>query len=302
MASTATSNAPSEIFYSNHGVSLCLIPNRRNRLMRVVDFRSGANPSKSELVARLARQEGIERVFTLVERDEVSTWSRLGFQREGTIPGFYKRSDAWVLGVSVDRLSPSSSDESGMRRAISLAQGDPPEPVDSEKVYQSARKAVKQVEDSRPAARLHPARDTDVKKALASAGRGKRALTGFENFGRDVERFFFSCTARGGFSLMMGVETQPCFDNAFIELLTSPRTEKEAALTRVAIGLLCDELFEREVVCCFAVSPTDDEDLAVAYLANGFRRTGLLQSHYARGDHRVDAFLWARKLALPSDG
>jgi hypothetical protein len=299
MTSTATNNAPSEIFYSNHGVSLCLIPNRRNRLMRVVDFRSGANPTKSELVARLARQEGAERVFTLVERDEVSTWSRLGFQREGSIPGFYKRSDAWVLGTSVDRLTPLGPDESGMRRAIGVVQ---PDAADAEKVYQSARKVAKQVEDSRPAARLHPAREADVKKALASAGRGRRALTGFENFGRDVDRLFFSCTARGGFSLMMGVEIQPCFDNAFVELLTGPRTEKEAALTRAAIGLLCDELFEREVVCCFAVSPTDDEDLAVAYLANGFRRTGLLQSHYARGDHRIDAFLWARKLALPSDG
>jgi hypothetical protein len=141
-----------------------------------------------------------------------------------------------------------------------------------------------------------------VKKALASAARGKRALTGFENFGRDVERHFYVCTARGGFSLMMGVEIQPCFNNAFIELLTSPRTEKEAALTRTAIGLLSDELFERDVVCCFAVSPTNAVELAVAYLANGFRRTGLLQSHYARGDRRVDAFLWARKLALPSDG
>ena len=300
MASTATSSSLSEIFYSNHGVSLCLIPNRRNRLMRVVDFRSGANPTKSELVARLAREEGAERVFTLVERDEVSTWSRLGFQREGSIPGFYKRSDAWVLGASVDRLSPSGADESGMRRAIRADKT--ARDLDPEKVYQSARRVAKQLEESRPAARLHPARETDVKKALTSAARGKRALTGFENFGRDVERRFYVCTARGGFSLMMGVEMQPCFNNAFIELLTSPRTEKEAGLTRTAIGLLSDELFERDVVCCFAVSPTNDEDLAVAYLANGFRRTGLLQSHYARGDGRVDAFLWARKLALPSDG
>ena len=298
MASTAsgTTTSAEEIFYSGPGVSLCLIPNRRNRAVRVVDFRSGASPTKSMMVTRLAQQEGAERLFTLVERDEVNTWTRLGFQREGSIPGFYKRSDAWVLGTTLDRLLPSRSDESGVRAIVK------DDELDGEKVYQSARKAARSIEGPAPAARLAPAREADIKKALASAGRARRALTGFEPFGRDVKREYYVCTARGGFSLPLSVEIQPCFDNAFIEMLTGPRTPKEAGLTRAALGLLCDELFERDIVCCFSVSPADDEDLAVAYLVNGFRRTGLLRSHYARRERRVDAFLWARKLAMPSDG
>lgn len=296
MTPAATSPSASEIQYSDRGVSLCLVPNRRNRSLRVVDFRSGSHPSKGTMVARLARQEGAERVFTLVERDEVGTWSRLGFQREGSIPGFYKRSDAWVLGTTVDRLPPSNADESGMRRAIVTEAG-----PDPEKIYQAAKRAAKDAPADLPAARLQPAREVDVKKALLAIGRTKRALTGFEPFGRDVERSYYACTARGGFSLMMSAESQPCFDNAFIELLSAPRTEKEAALTRVALGLLCDELFEKQIVCCFALSPADDEDLAVVYLTNGFKRTGLMHAHFARGEKRVDAFLWSRKLATPGD-
>jgi hypothetical protein len=44
-----------------------------------------------------AQREGVERVFTVVERDEVSSWTRLGLRREGTIAAFYKRSDAFIL-------------------------------------------------------------------------------------------------------------------------------------------------------------------------------------------------------------
>src|SRR5688572_5497296 len=98
----STSASPSEeIFFSNSGVSLCLLVNRRARAMRVIDFRSGPSPTKRIFVLSLARREGVDRVYTLVERDECSTWAKMGFAREGNIPGFYKRSDAFVLGAIV---------------------------------------------------------------------------------------------------------------------------------------------------------------------------------------------------------
>jgi hypothetical protein len=149
--------------------------------------------------------------------------------------------------------------------------------------------------------RVQLAREVDVKRALTAAARSGRALTAFEPFGRDVERISFACTARGGFSLMASVETQPCFNNAFLELLTGPRTEKEALLTASAIRCLCAELLQREIVCCFALSPTSDVELGAAYVMNGFRRTGLLHRHLLIGKERVDAFLWSRKLSQPND-
>ncbi|MBN2194088.1 MAG: hypothetical protein JW751_14830 [Polyangiaceae bacterium] len=286
-----------ELFYSAQGVSLCLVPNRRHRSMRVIDFRSGANPAKSTIVARLARQEDVERVFTLVERDEITTWTRLGFQREGTIPGYYKRSDAWVLGTTVDRLMAAHTDESGMRRALVETDS-----AIAERTYQLARRDPRvQTPPTNSSARLQPARDADVRRAIAAAGRARRALTGFEPFGRDVAREQYVCTARGGFSLVLGAERQLCFDNAFLELLLAPRTDKETASTCAAVGLVCDELFEQDVASCFAFSPADEAELAVVFLANGFRKTGVLRAHLTRRDERVDAFLWTRKLAVPTD-
>jgi hypothetical protein len=287
-----------EILFQNDGVSLCLLVNRRARTMRVIDFRSGPHPAKRLFVMSLARREGIERVYTLVERDESAAWARLGFQREGNIPAFYKRSDAFILGSPVSR-EPERSDESGVRQAVS----DRPRIGEDERVYQHARRIAKDVaENALPVVRVQAAREADFRKGLASALRSGRALTGFEPFGRDIERISFSCTARGGFSLLAAVELQPCFNNAFLELLTAPRSDKEAMFTVSAVRQLCDELFEREVVCCFSLSPADDPALAAAYVVNGFRRTGLLSGHLLVGRRRVDAFLWSRKLAQPTDG
>ncbi len=289
-----------EILFQNDGVSLCLLLNRRSRTLRVVDFRSGPNPAKRVFVMSLSKREGAERVYTLVERDEVSTWARLGFQREGNIPAFYKRSDAFILGATVETADRPG--DSGIRPLLREAPA--PEESESEvdRAYQAARRIAKERADvALPPVRVQPAREADVKKAIQAATRTGRALTAFDPFGRDVERIAFACTARGGFSLMASVETQPCFNNAFLELLTGPRTEKEALLTASAIRNLCAELLKREIVCCFALSPTNDVELGAAYVMNGFRRTGLLHRHLLIGKERVDAFLWSRKLAQPND-
>jgi hypothetical protein len=299
---TILPSASDEILFQNQGVSLCLLLNRRARTLRVVDFRSGPNPAKRIFVMSLGKREGAERVYTLVERDEVSTWARLGFQREGNIPAFYKRSDAFILGASVPRDSADEAvAESGVMK-VARPVGSEEVESEADRVYQTARRIAKERADvALPFVRIQAAREADVKRALAAATKSGRALTAFEPFGRDVERIAFVCTARGGFSLMASAETQPCFNNAFIELLTGPRTQKEALLTAAAIRCLCDELMGRQIVCCFALSPTTDVELAAAYAMNGFRRTGLLHRHLLIGGERVDAFLWSRKLAQPTD-
>ncbi|HVU03898.1 MAG TPA: hypothetical protein VHE30_19200 [Polyangiaceae bacterium] len=283
-----------EILFENTKVSLCLLLNRHARTLRIFDFRAGADPTKRGYVLSIAQREGVERVFTVVERDEVSVWSRLGFAREGTIPGFFKRSDAYVLGASVPPAlagdSPKLADAATSWEAV------------AEKTHQEAKRIAKDLPAPSPrAVRGQPATDAIVKKAVSAAVRSGRALTQFDAFGRDVVRDDHQFTARGGFSLIASVERQPCFDNAFVELLTAPRTERDAALTHAALRQLCDKLGQSGTVACFAVSPIEDATLAALYLANGFRRTGTLPEHLLVGGRRVGAFLWTQKLANPKD-
>jgi hypothetical protein len=126
-------------------------------------------------------------------------------------------------------------------------------------------------------------------------------LTAFEPFGRDVERRYFVAAVRGGFELVVSTECQPCFGNAYLELLQSPRGEAEKVGTAAALRSLCDRLLSEETVSCFALAPSDDVGLASAFLQNGFRRTGLLLDHLACGGSRKDAILWSRKLSVPPD-
>jgi len=248
--------AVEEVFFQNDAVSLCLLINRRARTMRVVDFRAGPTNAKRMFVLSLAKREGVEKAYTLVERDEVATWVKLGFAKEGNIPGFYKRSDAFLLGCSVNNAPPPreapplhSEIRIAVRgrietTALMVDDDKPEEPVVdrahefAERTLVQAKKHAKELADKPlPAAKVAPIKEADAKKAVEKALKTGRAITAFEPFGRDVERRYFSITARGGFELIASTESQACFGNAFLELLTAPKNEPEKMATiRVAQG------------------------------------------------------------------
>ena len=282
--------------------------------MRVVDFRAGPSNAKRMFVMSLAQREGAEKVYTLVERDEVSTWVKLGFAKEGNIPGFYKRSDAFLLGCSVHGAPHSIPIQSETRIALGrpvpqLIEDERDDaPVNSaahdfaEKTVVRAKKLSKELFDKAlPVAKVAQIRENDVKKPLATALRAGRALTAFEPFGRDVERRYFSVTSRGGFELIASTESQSCFGNAFLELLTGPKTEADRLATVASLRAICEKLLGEGVVSCFSLAPSDDVALATAFVFNGFRRTGLLLNHMVVGGERKDAIIWSRKLANPAD-
>ncbi len=293
----AAVNEPEEILFENAKVSLCLLLNRHSHTLRIFDFRAGADPTKRGYVLSIAQREGVERVFTVVERDEVGVWSRLGFDKEGTIPGFFKRSDAYVLGSHVPKALGAEGE------APALAEDPAAFEAAAEKVYQEARRIAKELGEPSPrAVRLQPSAQAITKKAVAAATRAGRALTRFDPFGRrDVERTEYHITARGGWSLIASVERQPCFDNAFLELLSAPRNERDVSLTNAALHQLTEKLGKEGTVACFAFSPTSDAGFAATFIANGFRRTGTLPGHLLIGGRRQGAFLWTRKLTTPTD-
>lgn len=278
-------------------VSLCLLINRRTRTMRIIDFRAGTQANKYDCIREAAAREWIVRAFTVVERDEATTWAKMGFEKEGSIPGFYKRSDAYVLGMEMEPLEPR---ESGTR--IRIRTSDEGAVSDrAERVYQAGRRMVRgRAPESLPKVNVARARPQDYEKAMSNAISTGRALTGLEEFGRDVEKVEMLCTARGGFSLLVGVEEQPCFDNAFLEALCAPRGDKETWLSASALCKICDELKGRGVVSVFAVSPSDSVELTAAWVLAGFRRTGNLPGHLTVRGQRADAFLWSRRLSEPA--
>ncbi|HSY23551.1 MAG TPA: hypothetical protein VK841_15600 [Polyangiaceae bacterium] len=322
MAAKAWASQPKtldELFFQNDSVSLCLLINRRARTMRVIDFRAGATPAKRMCVQSLAQREEVDKVYTLVERDEVQTWMKLGFAKEGTIPGFYKRSDAFVMGASVP--SPTAKDlrtraannanytagtgngksangydiplESETRLVAAPAVGSglglsvrataavaSPALDRMERTIAAGKRASKDLSDRPLSAKITEISESDARKAVSAALRAGRALSEFEPFGRDVQRRYFLATTRGGYELCVSTESQICFSNAFLEVLNSPRTDAEKQGAAAAIAAVGDKLTAEGVVSCFALAPSDDVPLATAFLHAGFRRTGLLLGHW----------------------
>ena len=313
----AQQKAVEEVFFQNEAVSLCLLINRRARTMRVVDFRAGPTNAKRLFVLTLAQREGVEKAYTLVERDEVATWVKLGFAKEGNIPGFYKRSDAFLLGCTIPppgrakALERAPVEDVPSQSEIRLTVAEPagpagPAPMTAaqemmEKTILTAKKGLKDFDRPIPPAKVAIISEADARKAVAASLRTGRALTAFEPFGRDAERRYFVATARGGFELHASTESQACFGNAYLELLQAPKTDAEKLATLGALKAFCDRLLGEGVVSCFSLAPSDDVAMATAFLHNGFRRTGLLVEHLVVGNERKDAILWSRKLANPSD-
>ena len=107
-----------ELHFRSDNAFLCLLLNRRCKQIRVIDFRAGALPAKRLFIQSVAQREDVEKVIILVEKDEVSSWTRVGFVREGTVPGFYKRSDGHLVGCVISDKTASIEVSEATQRAV----------------------------------------------------------------------------------------------------------------------------------------------------------------------------------------
>ncbi len=276
--------------YRSESVYLCLLVNRRTGLARAIDFRAGPLPAKRLFIQTVARETGLSKVVTFVEKDEVSTWTKLGFVREGSVPGFYKRSDGHLCGCVVDeerRVGGGGIGEAGQKRA--------------ERTVAAAKKLAKEL-SARPRFSFEP---IDEQQALAERDRAwaaGEALHPFDPFGREAARRYWSLTPRAkGQPNVLSAEYQECFGHALVEVLRSPETPGDLASLAAALRKLHEALSERGIVSFFGFAPLDDERLGAAFTAAGYRKTGLLARALPRGEDRCDAILWSVKIT-PSEG
>jgi hypothetical protein len=136
-------------------------------------------------------------------------------------------------------------------------------------------------------------RDLVVKKG--------QAVNTFDNFGRDAERFYMDCVARRSKPNYIAAEYQDCFGHSLVEVLRSPSSDAEISALTAGLRTMCENLKERGIISAFAFAPNDDVELSTAFIAAGFRKTGLLAQGIVIGKERKDAILWTQKLANPAD-
>src|SRR5688572_12225905 len=86
-----------EIYYRKGDIDFCFLLNRRHHNLRVFDYRVGNYQQKRDFFDRIARAEGLRKVFTVVEKQDSKSWRSVGFSREGAIPGYFRTADAYIM-------------------------------------------------------------------------------------------------------------------------------------------------------------------------------------------------------------
>ena len=272
-----------QIMLRSEHVFMCLLQNQAHNHIRVIDFRTGNFPVKKVFLGNVVDEEKVHKVFTLIERDEVSGWQRLGFVKEGTIPGFYKRSDAHVMSKVYDET------------VQPLTESD----YDERTLLQNAKKTGKELSELKmPTCRMRVIDQEAALQVRQEAPPDRLRLTAFDPFGRHGDRLLLhAATRRGGNENVVGAEYQDCFGNAYVEVLFAPVSQGELAVALAGLQQMLVVLGDRGVVSTFAFARVDQPQLHGLYAACGFRRTGLLQHQTREGEGYVDQILWTRKLA-----
>lgn len=279
-----------ELHFRSDNAFLCLLLNRRTKQIRVIDFRAGALPAKRLFIQSVAQREGVEKVILLVEKDEVSSWTRVGFVREGQVPGFYKRSDGHLVGCVIgERTASIEVSEESQKTA--------------ERTINAGKKLADGVDDPSKGLTVQQV-DRETAEEARDALWVKRTDTygAFDAFGRDAARIFVEVQGKKVKANYLSAEYQDCFGHSLIEILRVPRTEAEVLAAIAGLNWLNDTLKGKEIVSAFAFAPVDNLELATVFLACGYRKTGLLAKGALVADKRSDAILWTRKLADPSGG
>lgn len=277
-----------DVSYRREGIHVNLIVNRRQHTARLVDFLAGNFPLKQVRLDELARREGISRIYTFVEKEESLGWAKVGYAREGTIPGYYKRSDAYLMGRVVS--DPPMVDEDGAPMTR------PADTSAAEKILTQAKKLVPEITGVK-GLKIEVLSDLQVTAQGMVPPRTRKTTCWFdERFMRSGDRL--NVVARGKTTTqMVTAELQEPFGNAHLQIAVIPQKTDEARVLAGALHGLHEALKAKEIGCTFAMSPVDSPLLGAMFIAAGYRRTGVLAQHFAPGDRRVDAFLWVRRTA-----
>jgi hypothetical protein len=281
---------------------------RANRTLRVVDFRGGNFQSKHNYLEQVLIAEGMRKIFTLIERDDMNGWQRVGYLREGSIPGYYKRSDAYIMSRSYDMdsddKSPPQNGESAKTTKLlndikTLGKDIADQKSPSIQLIQATEEeAIKAIEKETTRLNAKAKKQKKKKKPeIAAVSKLSESPPIFPQFSREVEHFYFIAqNRRTKQANVVGAEYQDCFGNAKIQLYFYPDSKPDQNIAKEALRLSIDALEALGAVSLFAIERADNEVLNAIYASIGFRNTGWMNHQLLTKNGPVDSILWTRKL------
>lgn len=270
-----------EHYYRRGDIDFCFLLNRTHLNLRVFDYRVGNYQQKRDFFDRIARSEGLKKVFTVVEKQDSKSWRSVGFSREGAIPGYFRTADAYVMS----RVYTEDGDP---------IQGGAP------KLHAPNITATKPNNAKPRGLSVEVVTDDDRLTRVADQ-HSDVAL--YAPFRRGVFRPDVALHGRAGKrDFWVGAETDTSFGHAKVDIMTPPRANKEGdtAILEYLLQATLDELARRETASVFSLIAADllPSQQIVANL--GFKITARLTDHIVHDDSFVGAQLWHLRLAAGS--
>ena len=189
------------------------------------------------------------------------------------------KATGWLPGA------PKAADNSARTKAV-------------EKTINAAKKLQKEAH-KRVAVSVKDVAADIALSARDQAWRKQAAVNSFDTFGRGGRREYFSATPRNGKANFLSTEIEDCFSHALIEVLRRPEDANERQALADGLSYVAESLLLRNIVSGYAFAPAGDVELSAAFLAAGFKKTGILSMGSQVGDERQDTIVWTRKLANP---
>jgi hypothetical protein len=265
-----------EHYYRRGDIDFCFLLNRKHHNLRVFDYRVGNYQQKRDFFDRIARAEGLKKVFTVVEKQDSKSWRSVGFSREGAIPGYFRTADAYIMSrVYTDDGDPIQGGAPKLSApSVTPAGSNPSKPRGMTSDF------VTDVE------RL----DVLVRKI------GEDAL--YAPFRRGMFSPDIAVRGKQGKKeYWVGAETDTSFGHAKVDMLTPPLKDTDVPVLEYLLKQMLDELIVRETASVFALCAADWTLSSQVYGDLGFKVTARLTDHITRDDGFVGAQLWHRRIA-----
>lgn len=261
-------------YLKHHGMNMRLIINRPHGHLRFMDFRVGNYDEKRNILDDFARTEGLNKVFTLVEKQDSNNWRSVGFTREGVYPSFFRTADAYAMCRHYDEHGKPKPSKGPMR------------PVKD--------KELPEVAVSKPSrARLTVIKDPGTKEALMKRFNGHlRALP----FGRESSPDLVMHVKAGAREGWACAEIDDGFGHAMVGYALPPKDKPGLSLGSYALSSLVDTLQKRDVTNIFGLAPDSDTWSNTLFSQLGFRITGRLADHLSTANGASTALIWHLRL------
>ncbi len=273
--------AVEEIYYRKGDIDFCFLLNRRMHNLRVFDYRVGNYQQKRDFFDRIAKAEGLRKVFTVVEKQDSKSWRSVGFSREGAIPGYFRTADAYIMsrvytdeGDPIQGGAPKLTPPAMPTTALKESGNTKPRGWTQE-VVKDITRLEGLIREVGPSCNYAPFRRGVFNPDIAIAAKLAK---------RD---------------LWFGAETDSSFGHAKLDMITPPKKDTDLPLVRHGMSALLLDLAKIETASVFALVPADDLLSSQAYYELGFKVTARLTDHIFRGDAYIGAQIWHRRITVP---